>query len=289
MADSDHSTTLSVSRRHLLAGAGALALTVPAALATPGMGDDAHLVRLWRRLLDAYAAQRALDDREGGAVLRLPAWAQWGGRDERGIAISQPEWTDAMLREHAIPPEIGRRPNRGDIEALNRDLLDAARARLLPHGAPCPSDGPLADALPHPDMVAVDEANARRRAAFDRRLAEQHAEKELAGLLAVEEEQERVGELISAIVQVILDAEPSTLAGMTIKLRAWRLGTLDWGYRDRADADESEECVLSVLDGMEAALPPVIAEAIPPMLLRKWDRPDAKQIASAAMRIQGAN
>lgn len=291
MADSDDITKPSISRRRLLVGAGvaAAAAAAPPCVALPvaGAGEGAQLVELWHRLLRAHEVQDDLNAREVAAARRLPTWAQWGGRNGMGVAVCEPEWTDEMLREHAIPPELGRRPSREDIQKLNRERLDAELARFLPGDVvdlpPARRRELHAAAHARPEVVAVVAANARRIAAFEARVAGQRAEELKVGLPELYERQVQAGIAVSAIADAIAGADPRTLVDMVLTLRVWKIDALEWGYRDRADAAGYDECVLSVLDALEAGLPPDVAAMIPPIHLLGWDRPDAGKAAAVTL------
>ncbi|MGY0794238.1 hypothetical protein ACW7BJ_33240 [Azospirillum argentinense] len=270
-----------VSRRAMLAGAGALAATAPVlAMPTPAVGDDAHLIALWQSLLANYAEADEVRDRYNEAVLRLPKWAQWGGRTKIGVAISCPEWTDDMLREHAIPEEMGRRPGWQDIEKLNQRNLDAtfpSIAELRENGKSLADWRELCDRRHElPEVIAVKEANARRKAAFDARRKEQEAEERRVGIDAFDDEFERLGDRREVILDGIGEAEAKTPVGATIKLRLYCASNIyEWGVRKREDADFYKGLLLSALDTLESLLPPEVAAQIPPLSLSHVDRPDA--------------
>ncbi|PWC53630.1 hypothetical protein [Azospirillum sp. TSO22-1] len=286
---------MAITRRTLItrtaSAAPALALAAfPTSAASSSLGPadlqvDRTLVRLWRRLLNARAAYEAVRDAETAAVRCLPRWAQWAGRAENGCAIADPEWTDAMLAEYAIPAEVGRRPSLKQIEDLNRERLidtyalrtggDRQAASLL---AFC--DKEWKREVP-PEAAVVKEANDRRVAAYRARLDQKRAEEKRVGLDGLDAQKERAWDLIDTVIDRIGEAKAHTAVGMVVKLRIWALSTLEWGERDSGGADFYERMVLTVLDGLEASLPEEVARAIPPMPLREWDRPDATPTTEA--------
>lgn len=266
-----------VSRRSLLAGLAvgipAVTMATAAVSATLSTDADGRLVNLWRRLLKLQGAVEANNEAHRQAVARLPAWARHPPGGEIGMPSDLPEWTDAMLEEHAIPETVGRRPSLQDIEALNRALRSAVVDRYMPHVedmAKMPF-GELMDTVgaagQHPEVKAVGEAAARRLEAWTRRREEQHAEETRVGLVGLSDRADRLSTLQWAVLERIAKMPAQSMLGVLVKLRAWQVAEVIWGDCNPEEPDFDQRLVLSILDTLErcagASLPtfPEVARA----------------------------
>lgn len=243
--------------------------------------EDVYLISLWKRAL-ATAGERVKNERrQAAAVASLPAWARWGGRMPTGVAIHEPEWTDAMLAEHAIPQKDGRRITRRQIDAINRACVEAEIGRPVENHDPAYAagfaaglaDGHLAGLGPStPGMLAVHAANARRSAAYEARVSQQREEEERVGLFALQAECDRIDARMLGILADIAAAKAQGFAGALIKLRSWRY----WEHSDLARDPQRmavhECCALEALEVLERMLPPALAAEIPAIATTKEPR-----------------
>lgn len=282
MAGSENTTTSPVSRRKMLAlTVGTVASTTALSVAAQHPEND-PLLQLWRELMELYGLYPALDERETAAVMQLPSWARWNGRDENGIARTNPEWTEDMLKKHGIPLEIGNRPSLDSIEKLNNKYWMDVTDRYVPKLSSVTSEEYIAAcefARVQPDAIAVCENNKRRKEAYYARCAQRNYEENRVGLERICEEKQILSDKIDELIVKILEEETTSLVGSILKLRLYAASMLEWGTRERDEADTFEWALLQSIETLEALLPENILAQMPPIPERNYDRPDAYRVA----------
>lgn len=249
------------SRRALLGAA----ITIPvASLAGPTIttpfdlstSPDAPLWRLWQRVLELEAKHVAKEAALEARYATLPEWARPNPDSENRFC---PEWSAAMLAEHDLPPELGRRPSMAALQKLNRRLEEAAVDALIPPRDALLEGMSFKDALEiartarkAPSVAAVREANAVRLDAWRTRFAEMNRLHTDAGIPAIEAEMERLGTRTNRLLSRVATTPARTPFGALIKLRAWRLQTLDWNGPFADLTDPANQAALSALATLEA-------------------------------------
>ncbi|MBP2291014.1 hypothetical protein [Azospirillum rugosum] len=206
-------------------------------LAAPDLQADAPLVALWRQLGEVTAHLTTLETRRDVVAQSLPAWVRAEGQ-------SYPEWTDEMLLEHAIPPELGRRFGPVEIHALNETLERSCPMRV----------------------ELEKEAGERRVAAFKARIAEADQERERIGLTGIDSEIEAVVEDQVSLIREIVRAKHATAAGLLVRAWTWLLSHSDFGRMSREEviaSDDGAAVLLDVIGDLHRQYPATVAALQP--------------------------
>ncbi|WP_298372653.1 hypothetical protein [Azospirillum sp.] len=206
MADSENTTTLPVSRRHLLVGVGVAVLSV-AATSGAATGDDAELLNLIHQLHDAVN----VCDR---------VWGDYNDLFEHGLSLRA--WTTEELKRHRIPLGDGRSrtPTLEDLERY--DGWDDPTHRKVSREEKEEGDVwsmTITTHQPTPtgdEVAAWRERCAARRALYD---AKQTAANEL-GCDAVLEKADALRGEVNRLCALVEGTAPVTLAGAVAKLKA---------------------------------------------------------------------
>jgi hypothetical protein len=212
---------------------------------------DAELVRQWRRFVRLLTMREAVHRKIKEAKARMPEWARWQPK-AKGADVF-PEWTDAMLAEHAIPAEMGRRPSGLDIANLNKKLMDEAKRQHAP--VPEITDDMTVGAFRkifspqdwHPAVKAVEEENQRRMEAWERRRAEQKAEEQRVDIADLERQSEAIWRALDRVSGRIYDMPVHTPAGALVKMRVWAW----WAEDDVTDPDHHTANLLTILRALD--------------------------------------
>ncbi|MBP2291015.1 hypothetical protein [Azospirillum rugosum] len=268
----------SPSRRSLLAcaSAAALAATSPArAASTPGgidLSGDEALVTLWVRFVELSAQYVEAKAKVKEAVNRLPQWARWQSASWGGFT-GEPEWTDEMLRDLAIPESVGRRPNFKGLEDLAAETMKEAYRPYTKNGSAagasllCLLDkaqlarGELpVDAIYHePEPSAARDLNERRWAAYRRRHDEQRAEEDKAGVTAANEVADQLSNALHDVKWEIIDSNANTAAGTIIKLRVLAFQKTEEGALQPDEMDSEDRAIVGLARQIERIFPDIAA------------------------------
>lgn len=212
MADSENTTTLPMSRRHLLVGAGAAALagasTVTAAPAAPHL--DADLLDLIQCLHAITKEFRQSDARMDALYDQLPSL----------------EWTVDELKAHRIEGGKGRPRTLLPEDIERSDRADDPAQPIFQRMVDEREDGYTASlTVVQPTVTAADRAAWRlrcraRRALYDAKHAVREEAMERLGINAGERQSKAICAEWIAIRNRIIASPAATVAGATAKMKA---------------------------------------------------------------------
>lgn len=209
MADSENTTTLPVSRRHLLAGAGVAVLSV-AATSGAATGDDAELLNLIQRLQAKAEEDRQLNDELDALSDQVPSL----------------EWTVEELAAHRIQDRKDR-PRHVTLEEIERnDTWDRPDQRDVQRTVVEREDGyTMSVTIVRPEVTAADWEAWRvrcreRRALYDAKHTAMKDAEERLGIAAGNSRSAAINGEWFAIRDRILATPAVTVRGAVSKLKA---------------------------------------------------------------------
>ena len=226
MVDSENTTTLPMSRRRLLAGAGAAALA-GASTATAAPNDHAELLDLIQRLHAKAEEDRLLNARIDALHDQLPSL----------------EWTVEELTAHRIEGKKDRPRTLLPEDIERSDRADDPAQPILQRTVDEREDGFSASLTAvRPKVTAADRAAWRlrcraRRALYDAKHAARDAAKERLGITAGEKQSAAIWDEWLAIRNSIIATPAATVAGAVAKMKA---STDITGTGSNADIDVHE-------------------------------------------------
>lgn len=198
-----------LTRRHLLAGAGAATLA-GASTATAAPGNDAELLDLIQRLLAITEEFRRSDARMDALYDQLPSL----------------EWTVEELTAHRIEGRKDRPRTLLPEDIERSDRADDPAQPILQRAVDEREDGYTASlTVVRPKVTAADRAAWRlrcraRRALYDAKHAARDEAMERLGINAGEKQSKAIGAEWYAIRNRIIASPAATVAGATAKMKA---------------------------------------------------------------------